>query len=804
MQLSGLTAVGYELVWIRRFTQFFGSTAQVFSVILIAVILGIGLGSLAYQRLRQSRKLSSRHYGWLEIGIAVSAPLSYHVSSGALTRALKALPIEQGATAWVIAFAAVFLLTAVTSSLIGASLPWLHDLIASARENKRAPDAYSAYNLGAAYGAAVVGIGALLWLGYSKTCWALATINGIAGLYFLFGREVSLPLQKRATQKKWPAKTLGFAFLIGFATLFIEAWVGQVADYLLGGTRIGIASTLATYFIGISVGARLPLRGAAVERLRATLAVQAMALAALSVVLLFPTEGPADSKSLAAIVLSLYWIFSVAGGAQFPALVDWMSGSRDQRIAFTAAFYVETFGGAAGAAVFAFLAFPWLHTPGCLVFASGLYLLTLAVLAKGDKWRAAIVTAAIGCVLLSPGHFTPARSWLAAAVASLSPGDTVTHQTEDTSGWLMVVDKADGTRELRLGPYLSGATDVTRRNTQVIQGILAGSLLKPGSRALQIGYGTGEISRSLLAASGTDLTIVELHPKMIDLASEFFGPVQKEGHPIRRLRQDGVAYVRATNETYDLVLSDSFILHSEMSARLYTRDHFEAVKARLRPGGLALVWIPTEAGHSSTVSLLRTLLGTFPHVQLYAPTPELGREIFAVCYTEDIDLLARHREGLDRIDKKLGDDKTFPLDTSYLWTRWVASRNEIQRFVDANPGIESHEEDRPVLEWYVSVKKDLVEGGRGTAREIVALRDVKSLLSGMGASRPTAQRWEATLARFEPLEQALRRYVSGRDPRAIQSVLSQYPKTNVARLIGAIERALASQPVSSPSWHRNP
>lgn len=795
--------MGYELVWIRRFTQFFGSTAQVFSVILMAVILGIGLGSLAYRWLRRREALGSRRYGLLELGIAVSAVLSYHLSRGALERVASALPVEQGAVAWTAAFTLVFVMTAVTSSLIGASLPWLHDLVASSRESRRAPEAYSAYNLGAAYGAVAVGIGSLLWLGYTTTCWLLAVINATVGAYFLLAPDVRLPRLARGkrTGARIPRSCLVFAMLIGFATLFVEAWVGQVADYLLGGTRIGVSATLATYFLGVSLGARLaPRMGAPVERLRATLAIQVIALAVLSVVLLFPSEGPAESKALATILLVVYAVFSAAGGAQFPALVEWMSpgirGKGDHG-AFTVAFYVETFAGVAGAGAFAFLAFRWLHTPGSLVFACGAYLLCLSVLAKRDAWRAAVITAGVICLILSPGNPIPAKSWLAAAVASLSPGDDVPFQMEDTSGWLMVVDKLDGTRELRLGPYLSGATDLPRRNTQVIQGVLAGTLLAPGSRALQIGYGTGEISRSLLAASDADLTVVELHPSMARIADQFFA--RPGGRlPSRVIRQDGVAFVRATEEKFDLILSNGFIVHSEMSARLYTRDHFEAVRRALRSGGLALVWVPTEAGHSATVSLLRTLLSVFPHVALYAPTPQLGREVFAVCHERPVDLLGRHRAGLARVGGALASDRAFPLDADYLWTRWIGARPEVERFVAENPGIEGHAEDRPVLEWYVSVKKDLVESGRATARELGALRDPARLPESLGSSPDTARAWQAALRRFAPLEEALERYASSRDAAALETIVRRYPRTNVAALATAVERALASRKTGPP------
>ena len=68
--------------------------------------------------------------------------------------------------------------------------------------------------------------------------------------------------------------------------------------------------------------------------------------------------------------------------------------------------------------------------------------------------------------------------------------------------------------------------------------------------------------------------------------------------------QDGIAFVQSTKERYDLVMSDGFVLSSEISTKLYTRDHFRNVRRILAPGGLLVTWIPTNVGAETCVEPL--------------------------------------------------------------------------------------------------------------------------------------------------------------------------------------------------------
>jgi spermidine synthase len=66
--LSGMTALGSEVVWTRLLSLSLGATVYTFSIILAAFLLGIGLGSAAGSAWARSVKDARRALGWCQLG----------------------------------------------------------------------------------------------------------------------------------------------------------------------------------------------------------------------------------------------------------------------------------------------------------------------------------------------------------------------------------------------------------------------------------------------------------------------------------------------------------------------------------------------------------------------------------------------------------------------------------------------------------------------------------------------------------------------------------------------------------------
>jgi spermidine synthase len=130
--LSGVSALVYEVVWVRVFANVFGNTIYSASIVTAVFMLGLGAGSFAFGILADRRPAMSmvRAFAFLEggigvLGLAVSLALPH---LGDLSAAVSSY--TRGADGWyVLSFAsyaartaiAIVLLTPITL-LMGATL----------------------------------------------------------------------------------------------------------------------------------------------------------------------------------------------------------------------------------------------------------------------------------------------------------------------------------------------------------------------------------------------------------------------------------------------------------------------------------------------------------------------------------------------------------------------------------------------------------------------------------------------------------------------------------------------------------
>src|SRR5262249_49855512 len=71
--LSGMGSLALEVVWTRELRLIFGSTPLAAGPILVAYMLGLGIGGLAGGRRASRIRDGVRAYGWIEIAIGVYA-----------------------------------------------------------------------------------------------------------------------------------------------------------------------------------------------------------------------------------------------------------------------------------------------------------------------------------------------------------------------------------------------------------------------------------------------------------------------------------------------------------------------------------------------------------------------------------------------------------------------------------------------------------------------------------------------------------------------------------------------------------
>jgi spermidine synthase len=81
--LSGLTALGAEVVWMRLLSLLFGATTYAFSVILAVFLLGLGIGSVAGSAIAKETDNPRAALGWAQLLLAITTAWgAYMVTQG--------------------------------------------------------------------------------------------------------------------------------------------------------------------------------------------------------------------------------------------------------------------------------------------------------------------------------------------------------------------------------------------------------------------------------------------------------------------------------------------------------------------------------------------------------------------------------------------------------------------------------------------------------------------------------------------------------------------------------------------------
>ncbi len=144
-----------------------------------------------------------------------------------------------------------------------------------------------------------------------------------------------------------------------------------------------------------------------------------------------------------------------------------------------------------------------------------------------------------------------------------------------------------------------------------------------------LGMGTGISAGAALSERFPQVERVltcELLPDVITASKEFMTNV--DGVDLTNglftdprstvLAEDGRHYLMATREKFDVINSDLFIPYSSGTGSLYSREHFESVKSRLKPDGIFVQWLPAYQLTGFDFHVIgRTMLEVFDQVSIW-------------------------------------------------------------------------------------------------------------------------------------------------------------------------------------------
>src|SRR4051794_2539740 len=223
--LSGLTALGSEVLWTRVLSLQFGATVYTFSLILAVFLVGLGIGSTLGSALARNSTSARSALGWCQLGLCVAIAWAGFQTNASLpfwpinpsisTNLFYNFQLDLVRGFWVMLPGAI---------LWGASFPLA---LAAAAEPGQDParlvgGVYAANTVGAIVGSLVVGLVLVPWVGSQIATQALIGVAALSGVIMLMAVPAPLPV---------PALVILVAFGAGLMARMVPALPGILVAY---------------------------------------------------------------------------------------------------------------------------------------------------------------------------------------------------------------------------------------------------------------------------------------------------------------------------------------------------------------------------------------------------------------------------------------------------------------------------------------------------------------------------------------------------------------------------------------------
>jgi len=736
---SGAAGLIYQVVWSRELVLVFGNTTQAVATIVTAFMAGLGFGSLVGGRLADTSLRPLRLYGLVELAVAAMATLLPFAFSrlAEVYRGVWPSLVERPGQLAGVRFGLALAAVAPATFLMGMTLPLLtRYLVRSLDETgARLGELYAANTAGAMAGTLLGGFVLIEFLGLHLTSYLAVSLNVAAGLgALLLSRRWEASPDPAGARRERRARpevprdfrprrraVLAATFVSGFVSLALEVlWTRMLAEGT--GSSIYIFTTiLAIFLLGIALGSFLYRRFSrpAGERL-GTLGLCLAGVGVLAQATVVLGSGMVGHVPFVVRTVVVLLPATVLMGYAFPLAGRLATPSAEAAGGSVGLLYAANTGGSIlGSFGAAFVLAGTLGTNGSILLLGGLNLLAGAALFAADPvgrnqadggsrravpGRGRVVAAGmaglavLGLVASSldlPVTRTRTQNEL------LSTGLPVTHAEDELATVDTVGGPAKGRRLLVGGVGMTSLTVDTK-----LMGYLSKALRPDAEDFLVIAFGMGGTYRSGLQL-GLRTDAVELSPTVPSRMPVFFPDGdQFLHHPKGRvIVSDGRNYVRLSRETYDMVAVDPAPpIESAGSVVLYTREFLTEGKARLRPGGVFMLWIPYALPLDDFKEHVRTFAGVFGHVRLVLSPGRHGVFMFGSdAPLEFAEANVRKVLGTPAAISDLNDVPDHPPTDADGWveevrrSQWLAD-DRLRSFIGPGPQIT---DDRPRSEYFL-------------------------------------------------------------------------------------------------------
>lgn len=671
---SGISALIYQVIWIRKFAQVFGIHAYSMATVLAAFMGGLALGSILFGTMADRIKNPLRLFAFLELGIglfAVFFPVLFKGLVSLYTAIGASTDIHEYQLQLVRFFFAFFFLL-IPTTLMGGTLPviikyFVHRL---GEVGQKVSGLYAVNNLGAVLGGFIAGFFIIRWFGVIASLYIAAVFNlfnAVTALIFSkklgyqgvdeeevteqvsILRETSSERVVYALPRSLVRLVLWVFAIEGFTTLAYEViWSRILIDFSFDKTVYFSSTIVVSFIFGLSLGSFLINKW--IDRMRNLLSLLGyieilIGLVSAGLIFLFAFIAPRMSHSLSLIDTWMqtagkeYIIFflmlslpTILMGFTYPIVSKLYNDNiRHLGKGMGVIGFMDTIGAIIGSFVAGFILIPVMGVVHSLllvvyinVFIGLLIILFHPVFSLKRKSIIAISSVLLVAVMtiLMPSRYY--FTWW----DQLDYKKTFFGQHYDK---IVFYDEGVGsTVTVRHYPYdedylalnINGHNSAytTRKDRRVngLLGYLPYLLVNNPENALVIGYGMGVTAHSLMQPGMKSVDIAEISPGVIK-ASPSFAPWNKNVLKDPRTHvhiEDGRSFLLMSRKKYDIITSNA--IHPRLSNNIYTKDFYEICRDKLTDDGMVCQWIPQNWLNTREFkSLIRAFVEVFPQSQMW-------------------------------------------------------------------------------------------------------------------------------------------------------------------------------------------
>ena len=463
------------------------------------------------------------------------------------------------------------------------------------------------------------------------------------------------PRPQRSSFSPSPSMASGAAAVSGFSALIYEVVWTRLLAMVIGPTTYAFATMAASFISGLAIGSAL---GARIARRTehpaqwlgglmlggAVAAVTASWYAGTAMPLSVATQVADPNVNFSAIVWAqafsvalLLLPMTLALGATFPLALALAGGDRSTAARDASRVYAaNTLGAIAGSLSAGFVLVPALGLRDTIraasilaAFAGAAVLFAPAERKRGGRLLPAVAAAVALIALVSMPRWD--RALLASGAYKYAPylsgtdldgvlrAGNIVYYREGATGTVTVKDLT-GTRSLAIDGKVD-ASNAGDMLTQRLLGLLPMLLHGRAEDVAIIGLGSGVTAGSALAAgTAKRIDVLEISPEVAE-ASHYFDRENGKAlaQPgVRLIVGDGRSHLLLSPREYDVIVSEPSNPWMAGVATLFTREFFEAARARLKSDGVLCQWAHTyDIATADLRSIVRTFASVFPEGSLW-------------------------------------------------------------------------------------------------------------------------------------------------------------------------------------------